>query len=302
MNRSTKISLSIIALLFTCVIIEILLISHPRININKPEKQLLASKRKEQFFQSDRITTVKTENLKNASISVSVWNQPKVQVNIESNLPDQEQPYAYLDNSVVIITQDLEEKHFTLFPDKTHIEIKFPNYLNTGKKSTAAIVLTTESGSIKVEGIEINKLNAVASSGNIDFISCNALSAGAKTSSGLINCESCTFNDLSGSTASGRFKFSGKCESAELLTTSGGILFSTDIPLINTSSFHTSSGSIKLNLPENSCNTFSCRTSSGSVYNEFAMKSSEKNKTDGNEISVAVHAITSSGDITIKKN
>jgi DUF4097 and DUF4098 domain-containing protein YvlB len=300
MTKPSKIILSIIFILAAAVAGEIIAVTHsaPSSASSSGQTGITSSSNSSNsfFFQSDRINEIRAD-LSGCSIKIASWDEPKIQVNVTSNLPRKDQPYALLENNAVVISEDEDTHRFS----KTSLEIFVPKS-PAGQAGTFTLSLSSSGGSVKAENITCTSLAVHTESGSIIIEDCSTDSLSLESSSGSISCTSCTASSSAVKSASGGIRFEGSTGKTALSSVSGSIRLDAEAMIADGSSFSAETGSITLRLPENSGYTLSFRTDSGRIKDAFTSLTAKGSGTDTYASgTTAFTAATASGNIYIEK-
>nr|QCO92803.1 hypothetical protein [uncultured bacterium] len=301
MKTQTKTVLASIGILLLAVAGEILAITHsgnPKQEISK--KVHANTDPQTVFFQSDRISEVRAD-LSSCNLKISVWDESKLELTIDSNRTQADRPYAQLEGNTVIIKENFSERPDFSF-DKTSINIKIPRYL-TEKNVNFSVMLDVTSGAVKVEGLHCTSFSAATISGRI-ILDDSCFSSGLKlnSTSGSIICTDISAGSVTADCVSGNIDFAGNCKKIEAETVSGYIHFASNIMPVDECSFSSTSGSINLDLPENNGYTLDYEILSGLLTDAF---SNTKTKGRGTDIykdgTTAIKIKTTSGNINVTR-
>jgi lia operon protein LiaG len=301
MKTQTKTVLTSIGILLLAVAGEIVAITHmgksePKVS----EKYHANSNTQTVFFQSDRISEVNTD-LSSCNLKVSVWDESKLELTIESNRKQSDRPYAQLEGNTVFIKEDFSERRdFSI--DKTSIDIKIPRYL-TAANARFSIILNTTSGAVKIQGVRCTSFSAATISGRI-ILDNSQFSSGLKlnSTSGDIICTDIQADSAKADCISGNIDFTGSCKKIEAETVSGYIHFSPNTMPGEECSFSSTSGSINLELPENKGYSLDYEVLQGRLADSFT---NTKTKGRGTETykdgTTAIKITTTSGNINVSR-
>jgi DUF4097 and DUF4098 domain-containing protein YvlB len=301
MKTQTKTVLASIGILLLAVAGEIIAITHP----GKPKQE--ASKNSHQgtdsetvFFQSDRISEVNAD-LSSCNLKISVWDESKLELTIESNRKQSDRPYAQLEGNTVFIKEDFSERRDFSF-DKTSIDIKIPRYL-TEENAGFSIMLNTTSGAVKVKGLYCTAFNAATISGRIIIDNCRfSSSLKLNSTSGAIICTDIQTGSVAADCISGSIDFTGSCKKIEAETVSGHIHFEPNILPEDECSFSSTSGSINLDLPENDGYRLDYEVLSGRLADAFTNTKTKGRGTDTYKDGTTAFKIkTTSGNINVSR-
>ena len=300
MTKPSKIILSIIFILAAAVAGEIIAVTHSvpssASSSGQTGKTSSSNSSNSFFFQSDRINEIRAD-LSDCSIKITSWDEPKIQVNVSSNLSRKDQPYALLENNAVIISEDKGTHHFS----KTSLEIFVPK-APADQTGTFTFSLSSSGGSVKAEHIMCTSLTVHTESGSIIIEDCRTDTLSLESSSGSISCTSCTASLSAVKSASGGIRFEGSTGKTDFSAVSGSIRLDTSAMIADNSTFSAESGSITLRLPENTGYMLSFRTDSGRIKDAFTSLNGKGSGTDMYASgTTAFTAATASGNIYIEK-
>jgi DUF4097 and DUF4098 domain-containing protein YvlB len=301
MKTQTKTVLASIAILLMAVAGEIIAITHP----GKPEPEESKTSRADidsqtVFFQSDRISEVNAD-LSSCNLKISVWDESRLELTIDSNRKQSDRPYAQLEGNTIFIKEDFSERR-DFSSDKTSIDIKIPRYL-TEENAGFSIMLNTTSGAVKVQELHCTSFSAGTISGRI-ILENSSFSSGLKlnSTSGAIICTDIQSGSAAADCISGNIDFTGSCKKIEAETVSGYIHFASNIMPGDECSFSSTSGSINLDIPENKGYSLDYEVLSGLLTDAFTNTKTKGRGTDTyKDGTTAIKIKTTSGNINVSR-